>query len=605
MKLHTLQIEGFRKIRNAKVNFGDATFLIGENNVGKSTVLAALKYLLSDIKKLNDFDYSQQINAEGQQTMNSDKVVFTAEFRNVPHEIINERGFNRQRLISYQPTDENDSGLSFIYRKTYSKNEDVIIEMKLHNQTLKAIFNDCTTPKSYVDAGASEDIMKSVFGETDFTKKITEKNKVKLSDIPELWDIDPENEEWVRNPGGIAGNVLSKLPHFLLIPAEDKASEMGVDGKNGTMISILQELFKEVREQSENYRRAQEYLNKLAEELDPADEEKEIGKMMKGLNNVINDVFPSAKINATANLNDPDSVLKPIFDITMSSNVSTPINYQGTGMIRAAVFSLLRFRKQWEDRRNDGFKRGIIIGFEEPEIYLHPNAANKMRNTIYELATQNSQIVCTTHSPYMIDLSKKPRQVLNSFSINSNSFVDIVPFNISGEFTQLQADDQGYIKMLQKMDDYLSRVFFAKRVIIVEGDTEDVVLKSTIELMPSDSKNRITSDFEIVKARGKAAIISLVKYLKAMGIKPFVIHDRDQETPGATRFNQPILDALDGDANRRFMMAECIEDELGYPAPSSDKPFKAYKFVQNWTSWDNVPQRWKDKMKNVFSGYID
>ena len=53
------------------------------------------------------------------------------------------------------------------------------------------------------------------------------------------------------------------------------------------------------------------------------------------------------------------------------------------------------------------------------------------------------------------------------------------------------------------------------------------------------------------------------------------------------------------------MMAECIEDELGYPAPSSDKPFKAYKFVQNWTSWDNVPQRWKDKMKNVFSGYID
>ncbi|MBQ4407452.1 MAG: ATP-dependent endonuclease [Bacteroidales bacterium] len=605
MKLYKLQIEGFRKIRNAEVNFGDATFLIGENNVGKSTVLAALKYLLSNEKKLKDFDYSQHINETGHQIVDSDKVVFTAEFRNVPIEIVNERGFNKQRLITYQPTDQNDSGLSFIYRKTYSKNEDVVIEMKLHSQTKKARYNDCTTPESYVNAGASVEIMKEIFGEENYTKRITEKNQVKLYDISELWDINPDSQEWVQNPGGIPGNVLSKLPKFLLIPAEDKTSEMGVDGKNGTMISILQELFKEVREQSDNYKKAQEYLNKLAEELDPTDEEKEIGKMMKGLNTVINDVFPSAHINATANLNDPDSVLKPIFDITMSSNVSTPINYQGTGMIRAAVFSLLRFCKQWEDRRNDGFKRGIIIGFEEPEIYLHPNAANKMRNTIYELATQHSQIVCTTHSPYMIDLSKKPRQVLNSFTINSNFFVDIVPFNISGEFTQLQADDQGYIKMLQKMDDYLSRVFFAKRVIIVEGDTEDVVLKSTIELMPSDSKNRITSDFEIVKARGKAAIISLVKYLRAMGIRPFVIHDRDQETPGATRFNQPILEALNGDANSRLMMAECIENELGYSTPSSDKPFKAFQFVQRWTSWDNVPQGWKDKMKIVFRGYID
>lgn len=605
MKLYKLQIEGFRKIRNAEVNFGDATFLIGENNVGKSTVLAALKYLLSADKKLNDFDYSQHINTTGQQIVDSDKVVFTAEFRNVPLEIINERGFNRQRLISYQPTDENDSGLSLIYRKTYSKNEDVIIEMKLHNQTIKARYSDCTTPENFVHAGVPEVIMKDVFGEDNFTKRISGKNKEKLSDIPELWDVDPNNEEWVRNPGGIAGNVLSKLPHFLLIPAEDKASEMGVDGKNGTMISILQELFKEVRDQSENYKKAQEYLNKLAEELDPADGEKEIGRMMNGLNSVISDVFPLAKINATANLSDPDSALKPTFDITMSSNISTPINYQGTGMIRAAVFSLLRFRKQWEDRRNDGFKRGIIIGFEEPEIYLHPNAANKMRNTIYELATQNSQIVCTTHSPYMIDLSKKPRQLLNSFSINPSSFVDIVPFNISSEFTKLQADEQGYIKMLQKIDDYLSRVFFAKKVVIVEGDTEDVVLKSTIELMPSNSKNRITSDFEIVKARGKAAIISLVKYLRAMGIKPFVIHDRDQETAGAIRFNQPILDALNGDENSRLMMKECIEDELGYSAPSSDKPFKAHQFVQTWTSWDNVPQNWKNKMKIIFNGYID
>ncbi|MGI1655578.1 AAA family ATPase [Streptococcus uberis] len=46
--------------------------------------------------------------------------------------------------------------------------------------------------------------------------------------------------------------------------------------------------------------------------------------------------------------------------------------------------------------------------FEEPEIYLHPNAANQLRDTVYDLAlTINNQIICTTHSPYMIDLSRK------------------------------------------------------------------------------------------------------------------------------------------------------------------------------------------------------
>ena len=52
------------------------------------------------------------------------------------------------------------------------------------------------------------------------------------------------------------------------------------------------------------------------------------------------------------------------------------------------------------NRRDTAQDRQLIIGFEEPEIYLHPNAISKMRDTIYGLAeTGNNQIVCTIHSP--------------------------------------------------------------------------------------------------------------------------------------------------------------------------------------------------------------
>ncbi|WP_411393182.1 AAA family ATPase, partial [Vibrio parahaemolyticus] len=65
----------------------------------------------------------------------------------------------------------------------------------------------------------------------------------------------------------------------------------------------------------------------------------------------------------------------------------TPIENQGTGMIRSAVFSLLRYRKTWEEQREEKNERGLIICFEEPEIFLHPSAANQMRNTIYDLVS--------------------------------------------------------------------------------------------------------------------------------------------------------------------------------------------------------------------------
>ena len=52
------------------------------------------------------------------------------------------------------------------------------------------------------------------------------------------------------------------------------------------------------------------------------------------------------------------------------------------------------------------------------------------------------------------------------------------------------------------------------------------------------------------------------------------------------------------------MMHNCIEDELGYNAPSYDKPYKAYQFVDNWNTWDDVPDNWKAKVQTIFAEYF-
>ena len=98
-----------------------------------------------------------------------------------------------------------------------------------------------------------------------------------------------ENETWVENPGGIAGNVLTKLPKILYIPAYDRREDLGEN--KGALQSILSELFTEVRESSTNYKEAQKYLNLLSEEMDADNNQTSFGKMMSELNKTMDNVF--------------------------------------------------------------------------------------------------------------------------------------------------------------------------------------------------------------------------------------------------------------------------------------------------------------------------
>lgn len=140
-------------------------------------------------------------------------------------------------------------------------------------------------------------------------KNYRQRKKVFFTMWSTLYDLDESKECWIENPGGIPQNVLSKLPKYLLIPAQDSEGE--ISGTSGTLQKTLNELFNEVREKSENYKKAQEYLNKLAKELDPSDENTEISKMIGELNDIISDVFPHTGISAAANLSDADKVIKP------------------------------------------------------------------------------------------------------------------------------------------------------------------------------------------------------------------------------------------------------------------------------------------------------
>ncbi|GEN46258.1 AAA family ATPase [Alkalibacillus haloalkaliphilus] len=618
MRLHSLSIEGFRRHYNTRVRCSDATFLIGTNNVGKSSILKAIEYLLSDKQKMPSEDFYSIWNDSEENEQICSEVVITGEFRNVPKEAFQWKGFNRQRIFEYEANGyQEDTGLSIFYRKTFKPDQKYKVEMKQFQSVKKDIFNDCKKIQDYIENGLSVEVIRELFPSKELNQNMTASMEKELEAFgnEELFDINHDVVEWFENPGGIAGNVSHRLPKFLLISDKSKGEELSAN--NGALMQTLKHLFEDVRDESENFRQAQHYLNELAKELDPNDENSEFANLLTDLNRVVGDVFPETAFSANANLSNADQVITPNFDVQLGSNINTSVDYQGAGVIRSAVFAMLRYRSIRENQRKGRLReyiRPLLIAFEEPEIYLHPQAAKQMRDTIYDLSLEaNNQIICTTHSPYMIDLSKKANQVLNSFFIEK-SFIEQAgttknlemvicnPFNVSDAFRKLLDDDKSYIKMLLKIDDDISKVFFTKNVLIIEGDTEEVVVRESLTRMPEELYKEFSYNWEVVRARGKATIISLVKYLRALGLTPFVIHDRDKGEEKAFSFNKPILDAV-GEESKVIVLRECMEDLLGYSAPSSNKPYSAFKFInENWgDTWEEVNPEWKSIIESLIS----
>lgn len=145
MYLHSLRIQGFRKHYDTTIVFSDSTFLIGENNVGKSSILYALDYLLNNKQKVNPNEYFSCTTAEGENKRIVDEIILTAEFCDLPTEAKSWRGF-KGRVIPSTENVDGQTGLSFIYRKTLKMGSSAVkIETKEFKKEIKTNFQECKT----------------------------------------------------------------------------------------------------------------------------------------------------------------------------------------------------------------------------------------------------------------------------------------------------------------------------------------------------------------------------------------------------------------------------------------------------------------------------
>ncbi|WP_121611608.1 ATP-dependent nuclease [Mesobacillus foraminis] len=400
------------------------------------------------------------------------------------------------------------------------------------------------------------------------------------------WDV--ERQDWDENsvPWGAANVANSRRPFPHKVDAFSDPGEQA-NSIIKLLSTIISNRVKSLTVKNEAEQEELTEFGKLLEQVKEiqtkiiAESREEIEKAEEGISDLIKEIFPDYTIKFDArpeeDLEKSINLFKAGSKLLMgpATGYQSTIDRQGSGARRTLLWAALRYISETSSSN----ERPNVLLLDEPELCLHPNAVREACRVLYELPTKsNWQVMVTTHSPSFVDVSK------------DNTTIVRVERNLSGEIqgttlfrpqrAKLDDNDRKLLKLLNLCDPYVAEFFFGGHSIIVEGDTEYTAFKYIVANNPEQFK-----DVHIIRARGKATIVSLVKILNHFGTRYSILHDSDYPTlengnrNSAWTTNQNILDAVyeHVDSSKVRLIASLKNFEYAFLTRevSEEKPYNA------------------------------
>jgi putative ATP-dependent endonuclease of OLD family len=173
--------------------------------------------------------------------------------------------------------------------------------------------------------------------------------------------------------------------------------------------------------------------------------------------------------------------------------------------------------------------QGLIFVLDEPEAHLHPLAQKWLAKQMYQMAEDGLQLIITTHSPYFINL-----QFLESLYLVSKKEQTYVTNTNSNELAEFciatgatKADEKTIIPFYSAHSKpHILNGFFAKKIILVEGETEELSLPSYFEKVGLDT---LKEGIAITGVSGKGNLAKWWRLFKCFEIPTFVCFDNDSK----------------------------------------------------------------------------
>ena len=540
MRIESIEIENYRSVQHCKVRCGEVTVFLGRNNHGKSNILTALDFFCGSRTKCSNDDFFR--NKEESSDVLWVEVAFTElseQEKTTFSKYVAADGSLKVRKIA---TMDDMGKIDIAYRGWISEPSQPWLKTDYAN-TKKAELEPVLQQYLPGDIKYSKDAVKTA--QQEYIGANTD-------------DIELEYTLEEGNFLGQANVASGVLPEAFLIPAiRDLNDETNV--KSTTLFGrLLNRAMGEMAEADEGFQRVKLDLETILQRFNKQEGEEDtrpvqLRNLERGLEMELADW--DVKLNISISAPDIEKIFELGTSLDVDDGVVTKAEEKGNGLQRAIIFALtrswanaLRKRGSGADITPRGASESVYLLIEEPELYLHPHAQNALASSLRDIAlTPHHQVFLSSHSPQFIDMSEyrniaiveKPNSSVGTCIRQSNAIL------FDGDANR---DRKNSFNLGHWINPERAEMFFARKVIFVEGPTEKVVL-------PYLAKQLDCFDVEIsiVDCGSKFNLTVYMELAGSFGIDHSVLHDED-----------PIKDGLEGaklkSAKRTFGLNQEIKN---------------------------------------------
>ena len=357
-------------------------------------------------------------------------------------------------------------------------------------------------------------------------KRIQQQPNIGVAQI-RLLVKDPANigtaSEWRSNPTGLDQALQALFPEPIQIGAMENAEEDVSKSKNTTTIGkLLAEIIGPI--QTSYSMQVQTALNGIKNLLDADGTQRasELNAFDAAVNSKVESFFPGVSIKVHV----PTPELKEVFSkgtIKVFENLNPlgrDVSALGHGAQRSIQMALVRHLADVKRDSGEQMSNTVLL-IEEPELYLHPQAIEILRDALKTISTQGYQIIFSTHSPFMIT----SKDVENTLLIRKNDTRGTYKRNsLKAAIPTVVTEAPSQLELLFSLS-HSSNILFSERVILAEGTTENRLLPSIIQKVTS--KTIGLHKTALVSMGGSGSTKKAMKVLQAMDIPTKAIVDLD------------------------------------------------------------------------------
>ncbi|MDP3630552.1 MAG: ATP-dependent endonuclease [Actinomycetota bacterium] len=222
-----------------------------------------------------------------------------------------------------------------------------------------------------------------------------------------------------------------------------------------------------------------------------------------------------------------------------SPDIDLPESHNGLGYSKL-IFMILQFIAFFEAYRKRKPQPGMeIIFVEEPEAHLHPQMQTVFIKNVSDYIRSkdgwNVQLVVTTHSSHIV--AESGFCCIRYFD-NSEGKCDVR--DLSTFRNELEKDEAETLLFLEQYM-VLSRcdMFFADKVILIEGTAERLVLPAMIRQSAEPLQHQYISVVEV----GGAYALKFKRLLEFLNVQTLIITDIDSVSPDGRHPKVPVATA--------------------------------------------------------------